>query len=240
MQLLQKSSAGKTEGVSPSIGSYADVVKGNGLTRQKAESTAKIEALEKAVEHAGDNPHLQEHKASLEAELRRLRKMSTDTRSLSKQIASKESFIEREQKRIEKLAKELEEATAALTQRKLDLATEEDALAKLKEEKSKEDAVPMEEEELTPENVADLRHMEKKELDLRRKIARRRTASTGENVAEDDVKLWSGEADALADEIEKKRVKLESAAAAHKAKQNAGARKDENLGMRDRSRSPIK
>lgn len=240
MQLLQEGPACKKTTVGPTVvGSYADVVKGNGLTRQKAESTAKIEALERAMEHAGDDPHLQEHKASLGAELKRLRKMATDNRSLSKQIDSKESYIEREQKRTEKLATELDKAMAALTQRKLDLATEIEELAKLKEEKGKADGAPRE-EELDPEDVAELRQMEKKELELRRGVAKKRMASTGEKALEAQIQKWSEEADALSIEIEKKRVKLESAAAGHRAKAREVAAQDRGAAGRDRSRSPMK
>lgn len=50
---------------------------GTSLTRQKAEAAAKSEALVKAAELIGANPHIQEHKPAMEGEIVKLRKLTT-------------------------------------------------------------------------------------------------------------------------------------------------------------------
>ena len=146
--------------------SFKEAVTGTGLTRQKAETAAKIEALEKAVELVGNNPHLQDHKKAMEAELNKLRKSTNDTRSLAKQIDNLATWIGREQKRIEKLATDLQEALVALTQRRLDLETENAKLIQLKteliNEEGKDKKGDMDVEGISPEAEADAHMLQEK------------------------------------------------------------------------------
>jgi chromosome segregation ATPase len=154
--------------------SFKEAVTGTGLTRQKAETFAKIEALEKAVELVGDNPHIQEHKRAMVAELNKLRKSTNDTRSLAKQIDNLETWIGREQKRIENLASDLEEAQVALKHRRSDLETENAKLIQLKSELISEEGKDKKEDmvvEGTSPEAAAVPDLQSKELDIRRKMA---------------------------------------------------------------------
>jgi preprotein translocase subunit SecD len=154
--------------------SFKEAVTGTGLTRQKAETSAKIEALEKAVELVGDNPHIQEHKKAMVAELNKLRKSTDDTRSLAMQIDKLETWIGREQKRIENLATDLEEAMVALSQRRSDLETESAKLIQMKTEMTSEEGKDKKEDmdaESTSPEAETVPDLQSKELDIRRKMA---------------------------------------------------------------------
>jgi chromosome segregation ATPase len=210
--------------------SYADATRGAGLTRQKAESAAKIEALEKAVEHAGDNPHLQDHKKALEAELKKLRRTTNDTRSIAKQIDTLETWIGRERKRIEKLAADLEEAMFALTQRRADLETETVKLTQLKtdmlneeEGKGKTPSMDVDIEGTSPEAEADAHMLLEKELALRRQMARKRNPE-GVALSAKQLKELEAEANQICASLEKRR-KVTSAAPAGTAAAEAANQK---------------
>lgn len=209
--------------------SYADAARGAGLTRQKAESAAKIEALEKALEHAGDNPHLQDHTKALEAELKKLRRTANDTRSIAKQIDTLETWIGRERKRVEKLATDLEEAMVALTQRRADLETESEKLTQLKadmlnEEEGKGKTPSMDVEGTSPEAEADAHMLLEKELALRRQLARKRNQE-GVALNAKQLKELEAEANQICATLEKRRKVTPAApagtAAAEAANQKA-------------------
>ena len=102
----------------------------------------------------------------MEAELDKLRKSTNDTRSLAKQIDNLETWIGRKQKRIEKLATDLQEALVALTQRRLDLETENAKLIQLKteliNEEGKDKKGDMDVEGISPEAEADAHMLQEK------------------------------------------------------------------------------
>ena len=163
-----------TEAVGHASRTYVEVVKGTGLARQKAEACAKTEALEKALE-AMAGEHLLSHRTAIEQEIETLKKKTKDTRSVTKQLDSLESWIPRETKRIEKLEQELEESRKALMQRKEDLQAEETRLIQLKKELLEEDGKPVTAEKPSAEKEAETQEFMAKEL--RRQLAKKRDAS---------------------------------------------------------------
>lgn len=206
--------------------SFKEAVTGTGLTRQKAETAAKIEALEKAVELVGDNLHLQGHKKAMEDELNKLRKSTNDTRSLAKQIDNLETWIGREQKRIEKLATDLEEALVALTHRRSDLETESAKLIQLKTELTNEEGKDKKEAMdvggISPEAEADAHMLQEKELILRRQIARKRNQD-GKNLNSTQLKEMENEATLICANLEKRRKTASDATSGAAAAARAAA-----------------
>jgi hypothetical protein len=190
---------------------YLEAAKGSGTTRQKAECTAKISAFESMLRHVGEDPHLAEHRAAIEADIQKLQKKCCDTRSTAKQIDHLETWLGREQKRVDKLAADLEEATKVLQQRREDLGTETTKLALLKQDLAKEEENKVANKDTdkdvhmdTPEAEAETHKLVEKELTLRRKLARKRDTS-GLTLNGKQLKDMEKEADDLSGRIEKRR-----------------------------------
>jgi hypothetical protein len=150
--------------------SYAEAIKGTGNTRAREDTLSKIEALQKVVDSMGDNPLLDEHKLKLIAEINGLKKKTTDTRSLAKQLVTLEGWVEREEKRIIKVEEELEASRKVLELRKSDYQLELAKLASLKEAMVKE-AEHKDPDVPQKEMDCDVPVLESKELNIRRQLA---------------------------------------------------------------------
>lgn len=91
----------------------------------------------------GCHAHSTELLAGKEEDISRMKKRTTDNRSLAKQIVTSEGWTEREEKRISKIEEELEESRKALVLRKADYHLELAKVTSLKEALQKEEALQM-------------------------------------------------------------------------------------------------
>jgi chromosome segregation ATPase len=188
---------------------FAEVVKGAGTTRIREEQLSMIDALEKVVATMGDNPLLQDHKAKLEEDISRMKKRTTDNRSLAKQIVTLEGWTEREEKRISKIEEELEESRKALVLRKADYHLELAKVTSLKEALQKEETkntAAQSESELRMEvdAEAETQKLMATELELRRQMASKKDEK-GVTIAAKRLKEIEKEADKLHDRLVKRR-----------------------------------
>jgi len=191
--------------------SYADVVRTGGAD-QRAVAASKVAELEKAISQLGDNPILAATKTMLEKDLAMQQRLAKDDRSTAKKLDQKQAWAERETKRIATETKRIEEARATLERRQAALTAELASIETLKADILVGGPVAMDEDEmLSPEAVAELKHMEEKELNLRRGVARKRAVgSPPESPIVDPSVLqsWEAEANALLEEIESKNKRL--------------------------------
>jgi DNA repair exonuclease SbcCD ATPase subunit len=183
-------------------------------------AAAKVDELMTAIALLGDNPLLEAAKKELEKELQKQTRLARDNRSTAKKIDQKQSWVEREVKRIAEETKRIQEAQQALVCRQEVLKTEMANIEKLREELVTNGGSKDIEEmdvyaDLTPEKVAELKHMEDKELNLRRSVARKRAMGAAENAPEagpSEVAEWEAEANTILTEIESAKKRLRSAA----------------------------
>ena len=101
--LLQKkkNSSGKGKGKGALVDQ--DAIRGTQHAKMKAETEEKLQVLEKTIEAMGDNEHTTEYKKQMEKDAEKLRRSTTDTRSLVFQIQSKQNSTERDKSLEEKL-----------------------------------------------------------------------------------------------------------------------------------------
>jgi hypothetical protein len=207
----------KKELPSEDKGSYADVVKAGGAD-QRAVAAAKVAELEQAILQLGENPILAAAKADLEKELAKQQRLAKDNRSTAKKLDQKQAWAERETKRIAVETKRIEEARATLQRRQAALEAELASIEKLKSDLLAVGPEAMDNDDtLSPEAVAELKHMEEKELNLRRGVARKRAVGSpaeSPNVEASVLQSWEAEANALLEQIESKRKRLRSNPAA--------------------------
>jgi hypothetical protein len=181
----------------------------------KVVAAAKVIKLEEAIARLSDDPILAMAKLELERELQKQQKLAKDTRSTAKKIDQKQGWIEREVKRVEVETKHLAEQQKSLEERQKQLQMEIVELAKLKLELTTEAAADDAEEddlmEITPEQVAELRKMEERELRIRRNIGRKRKPEEDADASSEEMGQWAEEADAISAQIGKKRQELAKA-----------------------------
>ena len=119
----------------------------------------------------------------------------------------------------------METAKESLEKRRQQLQLEIDEVAALRRSIAEDEAEELEQEDvqvdeggITVEAVAELRKLERQELDIRRSIARKRVAATDPEMSEEKLREFVEKAETLAVDIDAKRQKLEKAAAAHREK----------------------
>ena len=142
--------------------SYADVVRTGGAD-QRAVAASKVTELEKAISQLGDNPILAATKTMLEKDLAMQQRLAKDDRSTAKKLDQKQAWAERETKRIATETKRIEEARATLERRQAALTAELASIETLKADILVGGPVAMDDDEmLSPEAVAELKHTWKK------------------------------------------------------------------------------
>ena len=119
----------------------------------------------------------------------------------------------------------METAKESLEKRRQQLQVEIDEFAALRRSIAEDEAeepdqkdMQVDEGGITVEAVAELRKLERQELDIRRSIARKRVAATDPEMSEEKLREFVEKAETLAVDIDAKRQKLEKAAAAHREK----------------------
>jgi hypothetical protein len=175
----------------------------------------KVLKLQDAIAKLSDDPILAHAKIELEKELLKQQKLAKDTRSTARKIDQKQGWIEREKKRVDSEIKEIAEKQKGLEERQKQLQVEVEELVKLKLELANEG--PEEDEgdvdvemldSITPEQVAELRKMEEKELGIRRNIGRKRKPEDKTDASIEEMGQWAEEAEAISVQIGKKRQEL--------------------------------
>ena len=179
--------------------------KSTGITRAREDDLSKIEALQSVVDSMGDNSLLDEHKQKLIAEILSLKKKTTDTRSLAKQLVTLEGWVEREEKRILHAEEELEASRETLETRKIDLQIEIAKLISLKETLVKEAETKPPDEPQTEMDI-DVPVLESQELAIRRQLAGKKD-DKGVPIVAKRMKEMVKEADGIREKIAK-RVKI--------------------------------
>jgi hypothetical protein len=181
----------------------------------KALAAMKVLKLQDAIAKLSDDPILAHAKIELEKELLKQQKLAKDTRSTARKIDQKQGWIEREKKRVDSEIKEIAEKQKGLEERQKQLQVEVEELVKLKLELANEG--PEEDEgdvdvemldSITPEQVAELRKMEEKELGIRRNIGRKRKPEDKTDASIEEMGQWAEEAEAISVQIGKKRQEL--------------------------------
>jgi hypothetical protein len=176
----------------------------------KVVAAAKVMKLEDAIARLGNDPLMATAKLELERELQKQQKLAKDTRSTARKLDQKQGWIERETKRLEAETKQLAEQQKSLEERQKQLQVEIGEMAKLKLELTSEGAAGEEDVDmvLSPEQVAELRKMEERELGIRRNIGRRRKPEEQADASLEVMGQWAEEADAISAQIGKRRQEL--------------------------------
>jgi hypothetical protein len=202
---------GQKEPANEGKASFADVVKTGGAD-QRAIAASKVTELEKAISQLGDNPILAAIKAELEKDLAKQQRLAKDDRSTAKKLDQKQAWAERETKRIASETKRIEEAKTTLERRQAALTAELASIEVLKADILAGGPAAMDEDEtLSPEVVAELKHMEEKELNLQRSVARKRAVGSPPDspiVDPSVLQSWEAEANSLLEQIESKKKRL--------------------------------
>ena len=202
---------GQKEPANEGKASYADVVKTGGAD-QRAIAASKVTELEKAISQLGDNPILAAIKAELEKDLAKQQRLAKDDRSTAKRLDKKQAWAERETKRIATETTRIEEANTTLERWQAALTAELASIEVLKADILADVPAGMDDDEtLSPEVVAELKHMEEKELNFRRSVTRKRAvvAPPESPVVDPSVlQSWEAEANFLLEQIESKKKRL--------------------------------
>ena len=188
----------------------------------KVVAAVKVMKLQDAIAKLSDDPILAYAKLELEKELQTQQKLAKDTRSTARKIDQKQGWIEREKKRVDAEIKEIAEKQKALEERQKQLQVAVEELIKLKtelategpEEEGLEGDVEM--LDITPEQVAELRKMEEKELGIRRNIGRKRKPEDQAEASAEEMGQWAEEAEAISAQTDKKRKELVASVEANK------------------------
>ena len=105
--------------------------------RQKlaAETTSRIEKIERLIALVGDDESLAGHKASLERDLAAAKKQVTkSSRPVAIETEEKSKYISREKTRLKQLSEDIEKAKSVLEARTVSLQREDGRLAELRAE----------------------------------------------------------------------------------------------------------
>ena len=143
-----------------------------------------------------------EHKQKLIAEIQSLKKKTTDTRSLAKQLVTLEGWVEREEKRILYAEEELEASREMLEARKIDYQIEVAKLISLKEAMVKEAETKAPDAPQTEMDI-DVPVLESQELAIRRQLAGKKD-DKGVPIGAKRMKGLVKEADGIREKIAKR------------------------------------